>query len=144
MQGGDRDDITVRTLAGAVVGVAVAVMFVIVDDPTANLPTLLDEAMANLGERDWGCERVEPGFVSSVETVAVWSIAARESRRFRQDLLGDLPDARAASSWWTGSTGVFCMASSRVMSPSILIRPDMKACIAAWASPSTRIALAVS
>ena len=46
--GRDRDDIAVRTLAGAVVGVAVAVMFVIVDDPTANLAALLDEAMANL------------------------------------------------------------------------------------------------
>ena len=46
--GRDRDDIAVRTLAGAVVGVAVAVMFVIVDDPTANLAALLDEAMAHL------------------------------------------------------------------------------------------------
>jgi hypothetical protein len=31
-----------------VVGVAVAVMFVMVDDPTANLAALLDEAMAHL------------------------------------------------------------------------------------------------
>ena len=46
--GRDRDDIAVRALAGAVVGVAVAVMFVMVDDPTANLAALLDEAMANL------------------------------------------------------------------------------------------------
>ena len=46
--GRDRDDIAVRALAGAVVGVAVAVMFVMVDDPTANLAALLDEAMAHL------------------------------------------------------------------------------------------------
>ena len=41
-------DIAVRTLTGAVVGVAVAVEFVLLDDPTADLATLLDEAMGQL------------------------------------------------------------------------------------------------
>ena len=42
------DDLAVRTLTGAVVGVAVAVEFVLLDDPTADLATLLDEAMGQL------------------------------------------------------------------------------------------------
>jgi AcrR family transcriptional regulator len=42
------DDVVVLTLSGAVVGVAMAVMFVMVDDPNANLGALLDEAMGNL------------------------------------------------------------------------------------------------
>jgi AcrR family transcriptional regulator len=42
------EDVAVRTLAGAVVGVAVAVAYAINDDPKANLATLLDEAMAHL------------------------------------------------------------------------------------------------
>jgi AcrR family transcriptional regulator len=42
------DDMAVRTLAGAVVGVAMAVMFAMNDDPTADLALLLDEAMAKL------------------------------------------------------------------------------------------------
>lgn len=41
-------DLAVRTLTGAVVGVAVAVEFVLLDDPTADLATLLDEAMGQL------------------------------------------------------------------------------------------------
>jgi AcrR family transcriptional regulator len=41
-------DIAVRTLAGAVVGATVAVMFAMVDDPTADLAELLDETMAYL------------------------------------------------------------------------------------------------
>lgn len=43
-----RDDMAVRTFAGAVVGVAMAVMLAMVDDPTADLSRLLDEAMAQL------------------------------------------------------------------------------------------------
>ncbi len=42
------DDIEVVTVAGAVVGVAMAVMFVMIDDPTADLHVLLDEGMARL------------------------------------------------------------------------------------------------
>jgi phage tail sheath protein FI len=38
----------VLTTAGAVVGVAMAVMFAIMDDPTVNLATLLDQGMARL------------------------------------------------------------------------------------------------
>jgi AcrR family transcriptional regulator len=41
-------DLAVRTTAGAVIGVATAVMFAMIDDPNANLATLLDEAMAHL------------------------------------------------------------------------------------------------
>ena len=41
-------DMAVRTLTGAVVGVAIAVEFVLLDDPTADLATLLDEAMGQL------------------------------------------------------------------------------------------------
>lgn len=46
--GRSNDDAAVRTLAGAVIGVAMAVMFVMADDPTANLAELLDEAIAHL------------------------------------------------------------------------------------------------
>jgi AcrR family transcriptional regulator len=42
------DDMRVLTLSGAVVGVATAVMFAMIDDPNANLAVLLDEAMGNL------------------------------------------------------------------------------------------------
>ena len=42
------DDMDVLTTAGAVVGVAMAVMFAIMDDPTVNLATLLDQGMARL------------------------------------------------------------------------------------------------
>lgn len=42
------DDIAVRTLAGAVVGAAMAVMLAVVDDPSANVSILLDEALAQL------------------------------------------------------------------------------------------------
>jgi hypothetical protein len=38
----------VRSLAGAVVGGAIAVMFAVGEDPTADLATLMDEALANL------------------------------------------------------------------------------------------------
>jgi AcrR family transcriptional regulator len=41
-------DPSVRTLAGAVVGAAVAVMFTIADDPSANLAEQLDDALARL------------------------------------------------------------------------------------------------
>ena len=42
------DDVNVRTLAGAVVGVAIGVMFAVADDPTSDIATLLDESMACL------------------------------------------------------------------------------------------------
>jgi AcrR family transcriptional regulator len=42
------DDMAVRTLAGSVVGAAMAVLFTLVDDPAGDLATLLDEAMAHL------------------------------------------------------------------------------------------------
>lgn len=42
------DDMMVLTLSGAVVGVAMAVMFTMIDDPAANLASVLDEAMGNL------------------------------------------------------------------------------------------------
>ncbi|MBN9373871.1 MAG: TetR family transcriptional regulator [Cellulomonas sp.] len=42
------NDPAVRTLVGAVVGVAVAVELVLFDDPTADLVALLDEAMGQL------------------------------------------------------------------------------------------------
>ncbi|MGD0195822.1 MAG: TetR family transcriptional regulator [Candidatus Dormibacteria bacterium] len=42
------DDMEVLTIAGAVVGVAMAVMFVMIDDPTADLHVLLDQGMARL------------------------------------------------------------------------------------------------
>jgi AcrR family transcriptional regulator len=42
------DDMEVLTIAGAVVGVAMAVMFVMIDDPTADLHALLDQGMARL------------------------------------------------------------------------------------------------
>jgi AcrR family transcriptional regulator len=41
-------DMAVRTTAGAVIGVATAVMFAMIDDPESSLATLLDEAMAHL------------------------------------------------------------------------------------------------
>lgn len=42
------DDASVRTLAGAVVGVAISVMFAIADDPSKNFVTLFDESMTCL------------------------------------------------------------------------------------------------
>ncbi len=42
------DDLAVRTLAGAVVGVAMAVMLAVFEDPTADLAELLDQAMGEL------------------------------------------------------------------------------------------------
>jgi len=42
------DDIEVLTVAGAVVGMAMAVMLVVVDDPAADLHVLLDQGMARL------------------------------------------------------------------------------------------------
>jgi AcrR family transcriptional regulator len=42
------DDMAVLTLAGAVVGAVVAVTFATVEDPTANLGALLDQAMGHL------------------------------------------------------------------------------------------------
>jgi hypothetical protein len=44
------DDPAVRTLAGAVIGVAMAVMFAIAEDPSADLAGLFDEAMGCLDE----------------------------------------------------------------------------------------------
>ena len=41
-------DMAVRALAGAVVGVAVAAWWSLLDDPTADLAALLDEAMGHL------------------------------------------------------------------------------------------------
>ena len=46
--GRSADDMAVRTLAGAVVGAAMAVMFAMLDDPTADLAALFDEAMRHL------------------------------------------------------------------------------------------------
>ena len=43
--GRSADDMAVRTLAGAVVGAAMAVMFAMLDDPGADLAALFDEAM---------------------------------------------------------------------------------------------------
>ena len=42
------DDLALRTLAGAVMGVTMAVMVALDDDPTANIGVLLDEALAHL------------------------------------------------------------------------------------------------
>jgi len=42
------DDIALRTVAGAVVGVAMAVMVALADDPTADIGLLLDQALAHL------------------------------------------------------------------------------------------------
>jgi len=42
------DDPSVRTLAGAVVGVAIAVMFAVADDPSRDIVALFDESMACL------------------------------------------------------------------------------------------------
>jgi AcrR family transcriptional regulator len=42
------DDIALRTVAGAVMGVAMAVMVALADDPRADIGLLLDEAMAHL------------------------------------------------------------------------------------------------
>jgi AcrR family transcriptional regulator len=44
------DDPPVRALAGAVVGAAIAVMFVVATDPNADLGTLADEAIGALGD----------------------------------------------------------------------------------------------
>jgi AcrR family transcriptional regulator len=42
------DDLVLRTIAGAVMGVTMAVMVALDDDPTANIGVLLDEALAHL------------------------------------------------------------------------------------------------
>jgi AcrR family transcriptional regulator len=42
------DDFAVRTLAGAVIGAGIAVLFALADDPTADPSALLDEAIAHL------------------------------------------------------------------------------------------------
>jgi AcrR family transcriptional regulator len=42
------DDLALRTLAGAVMGVTMAVMVAFGDDPTANIATLLDDALGHL------------------------------------------------------------------------------------------------
>lgn len=42
------DDVAVRALAGAVVGVAVSVQLALVDDPDADIVELLDEALGHL------------------------------------------------------------------------------------------------
>lgn len=42
------DDFTVRTVAGAVVGAAIAVSAAVTDDPGADLPALIDRAIAHL------------------------------------------------------------------------------------------------
>jgi AcrR family transcriptional regulator len=46
--GRSADDLQVMTLAGAVVGVAMAVMFTMIGDPAANLAAVLDAAMGHL------------------------------------------------------------------------------------------------
>ena len=42
------DDLTIRTVAGAVVGAAVAVATTITEDPDADIPALIDQAIAHL------------------------------------------------------------------------------------------------
>jgi AcrR family transcriptional regulator len=42
------EDLAVRTLSGAVVGAAMAAMFVMLDDPQADLSAVLDETMSHL------------------------------------------------------------------------------------------------
>jgi AcrR family transcriptional regulator len=46
--GRSRNDVSVRTFAGAVVGAAMAAMFAIADDPSANIAETLDQSMACL------------------------------------------------------------------------------------------------
>jgi AcrR family transcriptional regulator len=46
--GRSADDMAVRTLAGAVVGAAMAVLFAMLEDPSADLATLFDQAMEHL------------------------------------------------------------------------------------------------
>jgi AcrR family transcriptional regulator len=46
--GRSRNDISVRTFAGAVVGAAMAAMFAIADDPSADIAATLDKSMACL------------------------------------------------------------------------------------------------
>lgn len=41
-------DLAVLTLAGAVIGVSMAVMYALADNPNANIPELLDQALAQL------------------------------------------------------------------------------------------------
>jgi len=41
-------DLDVLTLAGAVIGVSMAVMYALADNPAADIPTLLDQALAQL------------------------------------------------------------------------------------------------
>jgi hypothetical protein len=44
------DDVGLRTLAGAVVGVAISVMFAVADDPSIDFVPLFDESMLCLDE----------------------------------------------------------------------------------------------
>jgi AcrR family transcriptional regulator len=44
----DADDFAVRTVAGAVIGVCMAALFALADDPEADIAALLDEALAHL------------------------------------------------------------------------------------------------
>jgi hypothetical protein len=44
------DDFAVRTLAGAVIGVMIAVLASLADDPTADLSDLIDRGIAHLEE----------------------------------------------------------------------------------------------
>ena len=46
--GRQQGDLALRSLAGAVMGVTIAVMVSLGDDPTANIGTLLDEALGHL------------------------------------------------------------------------------------------------
>lgn len=46
--GHDPTDLEIRTLAGAIVGVALAVVEILADDPTADIPELFDRALAHL------------------------------------------------------------------------------------------------
>ena len=46
--GHEANAMEVRTLAGAVVGVVIAVQFAMVEDPAANFAALLDEAMGHI------------------------------------------------------------------------------------------------
>ncbi|MFG1918335.1 TetR family transcriptional regulator [Micromonospora sp. NPDC048898] len=49
--GRDRDDITVRTLVGAVMGLVTSSYLTVTDDPRRDLPTMLDSTLAELEAR---------------------------------------------------------------------------------------------
>lgn len=46
--GRQANDLAVRSLAGAVVGVGIAVQFAVIDDPSADMVSLFDEALGHL------------------------------------------------------------------------------------------------